>query len=385
MINQSSSSTFCTWSCMEEQAHFIAPWLFQLLECWWSVSPPYIPQGWRDGWVVFLPKPQKPSTKVENLRVLALQDPIGKCIVKLLKCKSLHNGLPKICQHPQFACFPFRSTRDALMRVVNHCEEVRQLLNGQARSIRIHKSRQDQPRLACCGGIQIFLDLHRAFDQLRRHLIIVALHRVGLNNALLSPLVHWHRNTYYHVNINQAERKVPVTRGVRQGCCAAPFIWACVISLVFERLESKIPCWWIQKYLTIFADDFHMASVFRSETELQQTLIYFGIVLDELKDMGFILNPHTSCVILRGTGHRFAHWKKNNVDRTKVQQTRSLKLCLAGGDVQIPAKDRCLCLGTIMSYDNLEMQTLRLRLSVGWTQFRRLQRWLSYHREESSF
>ena len=79
------------WKC---QAHFIAPWLMQLLELWWNASPPYIPQGWKDGWVVFLPKPQKASTKVENLRVLALQDPIGKCIVKLLMKKALRLCLP---------------------------------------------------------------------------------------------------------------------------------------------------------------------------------------------------------------------------------------------------------------------------------------------------
>ena len=113
------------WKC---QAHFIAPWLMTQRENWWNTSPPYIPQGWKDGWMVFLPKPNKASTKVENLRVLALQDPVGKCIVKLLTQKALRACLPQICHNPQFAYLPFRSTREALMRVADHCDAVRQLL-----------------------------------------------------------------------------------------------------------------------------------------------------------------------------------------------------------------------------------------------------------------
>ena len=260
------------------------------------------------------------------------------------------------------------------MRVANHCDEVRQLLKGQARSI--HIARQDQPRLACSGGVQIFLDMHRAFDQLPRQLIIVALQRAGLNNTLLSLLVRWHQNTYYHLHTNQANRKVHLSLGVRQGCCAAPFIWACVISLLLENLADTIPREWIQKCITIFADDIHMASVFRSESELQQTVIYFGIILQELTRMGFILNPSKSCVIIRGNGHRFLHWKKHNVMRSKAQQTRGLKIHLTDGVVTIPIRDRCLYLGTVMSYDNFEMQSVKLRLAFGWSQFRRLQRWL---------
>ena len=44
--------------------------------------------------------------------------------------------------------------------------------------------------------------------------------------------------------------------------------------------------------------------------------------------------------------------------------------------MKIPVKTKCLYLGTIMSYDAFEMQTLRLRVAVGWKHFRRLQPWL---------
>ena len=72
----------------------------------------------------------------------------------------------------------------------------------------------------------------------------------------------------------------------------------------------------------------------------------------------------------------FSSLEEHNVMRSKAQQTRGLKIHLTDGVVTIPIKDRCLYLGTVMSYDNFEMQFLKLRLAVGWSQFRRLQRWL---------
>ena len=111
--------------------------IYSLLQQGWSASPPFIPQEWRDGWTVFMPKPNKAATRVENLRVLALQNPLGKAMVKLLTKQALHETLPAICQFPQFAYLPLRSTRDALMRVAKHCVETRQLFRGQVKNIHV--------------------------------------------------------------------------------------------------------------------------------------------------------------------------------------------------------------------------------------------------------
>ena len=175
----------------KSQANFLSPWIYSRLKIWWTTSPPFIPQAWRDGWVAFLPKPNKAATKFENLRILALQEPIGKCIIQLLTKKSSQQSYAALVKHPQFAYLPLRSTRDALLRVAEHCDAVRRLLQSQASTI--HIPRQSQPRLKCCGGIQIFLDLHRAFDQLPRPLIVQALERMPLSSSLFSLLTHWHQ------------------------------------------------------------------------------------------------------------------------------------------------------------------------------------------------
>ena len=163
----------------------------------------------------------------------------------------MHETLHSICHLPQYAYLPMRSTRDALMIVAEHCAATRRILMGQARSI--HVPSRAQPKPDCCGGIQIFLDLHRAFDQLPRQLIADALQSVDLSSSILPLMLHWHQHTHCHINVNNTSRQIEVKRGVRQGCCAAPYIWACVIACVLERVSSKIPVWWLQQCLTIFA------------------------------------------------------------------------------------------------------------------------------------
>jgi len=53
----------------KSQSMFIAEWLMKKLQIWWNQNPPYIPQTWHDAWACWLPKPQKPPTRLENLRM----------------------------------------------------------------------------------------------------------------------------------------------------------------------------------------------------------------------------------------------------------------------------------------------------------------------------
>ena len=299
-----------------------------------------------------------------SVHTLHMSKPVMTFVSKVLR-----NGL----LHPQFAYLPLRSTREALLRVAAHCEAVRHLLQTQVSSINL--PRHSQPRLKCCGGIQIFLDLHRAFDQLPRPLILEALQRMPLSHSLLSLLTHWHLDTSYHLHLNNSVRQVPVTRGVRQGCCTAPFIWASVISLVLSKLESTIPLDWLQRCITIYADDFHIACIFTSEDELQLAMTFIGHILDELARLDFILSPHKSSVIIRGNGSRFDHWKKKHIS-TDRQGTRCLFVETSQGQTAIPIQRKCTYLGCLVSYGNFELMTLKMRLATGWHLFRRLQKWL---------
>ena len=258
----------------KSQAHFLAQWIYDKLQTWWSSSPPYVPQVWKDAWACWLPKPNKPATKLDNLRMLGLQEPLGKAILKLVAHKTLQHSFKTLCTWPQFAYLPHRSTRDALLRASAHCREVRLLLEAQYRTI--HATTKSQPRLPCVGGIQLFLDLTRAFDALSRPVLCDALSRVKLNPQLQSILLAWHIDTRYHIDVNNTSRCIPVSRGVRQGCSSAPFLWATTMVLLLDDLQRTIPLEWIHEHVTIYADDLHIFCLFKNETELQDALRFFG-------------------------------------------------------------------------------------------------------------
>ena len=57
----------CPW---KSQIPFLAQWLFDRLQSWWSSSPPHVPQAWRVAWACWLPKPNKPASKLDNLTML---------------------------------------------------------------------------------------------------------------------------------------------------------------------------------------------------------------------------------------------------------------------------------------------------------------------------
>ena len=108
----------------KSQAHYLASWLHAKLQIWWGSSPPHVPQAWKDAWACWLPKPNKPTTRLDNLRMLGLQEPLGKAILKLVTQKALQYSFSTLCSWPQFAYLPHRSTRDALLRAAAHCRDV---------------------------------------------------------------------------------------------------------------------------------------------------------------------------------------------------------------------------------------------------------------------
>ena len=355
----------------KSQSGYLAWWLFERLQQWWGQDPPHIPQTWKDAWACWLPKPHKPSTRLENLRMLGLQEPLGKAVLKLIAKKALQMTFAWLSTFPQFAYLPLRSTREALLRGAFHCHEVRHLLKTQQRSI--HATTASQPRLNCAGGIMLFIDLTRAFDQVPRHVLLTALQRAQLDPKLQSLILHWHHNTHYHIDVNNTCRSIPVNRGVRQGCSIAPFLWTAVMALLITELQNSIPQQWILDHLSIYADDIHVFSLFRDSEELSQTIKYFELIIDAIETLGLSLSPSKSCVITRGKGSGYEKWKKASL---APDSSRNYHLLLRGGTMKIPLKRKTLYLGTFLSYDQFERQTVELRVQAGWNNFRRLRPWL---------
>ena len=123
------------------QSQSIARLLYPILQRWWNQFPPFIPQEWKDGWVVWLPKPNKQPSQVANLRPLALAEPIGKVVVSLIAKVAAGAISDRMRRLPQFAYMAHRGTTDALRRAALHCEKVNDLIQTQPSSV---KNKRDQ-------------------------------------------------------------------------------------------------------------------------------------------------------------------------------------------------------------------------------------------------
>ena len=71
-----------------------------------------------------------------------------------------------------------------------------------------------------CGGLQLYLDLTRAFDCVWRQLLFQHLYDLSVPAALYTLISSWHQDTHYNLSYEGKTVQIPVGVGLRQGCKA---------------------------------------------------------------------------------------------------------------------------------------------------------------------
>ena len=151
------STSHCSQLCLEGAlAEELGPLLTYWCQQW--LSHGMIPLGWRRGWVVLLPKPNKPPTEPKALRPIALQTPLSKTVMSLFAHSAKLHALPGLIWYLQFAYLPGRGTWEAITRVTAHVREVQTLL-ARWKYDANSTVRGDSGRPKVYGGCQLFLDL----------------------------------------------------------------------------------------------------------------------------------------------------------------------------------------------------------------------------------
>ena len=371
--NKSVAKPFLPALVVKMHADTIAPWIHALLTIWWSLPDPYVPALWKRAWVTLIPKPHKSPNRVSNLRCIALQEPIGKCVIGALTRKLQMAVGDQLQQWPQYAFLPMRSTSDAIRRVAAHCNEVRCLVKNQRRSA--FQRANNVEFFSCCGGIQIFLDIEKAFDQLPRQDLFAHLDTLHSETALTTILAKWHSRTDYCLEQTGSSILVPTGCGVRQGCRAAPILWNCFLDKYFRTLAAATSPDWVKSKVTAFADDIHQGSVFTSSQQLQLEINRIGLTLDILESMGLSLSLEKSFILLEIAG---SHCRKVKASILKYDGKHAyIEIPRADGSMsRIPVKRSAAYLGTCLSYSTPEQSTFDKRVQCARITFHRLRRWL---------
>lgn len=350
----------------------LAMLLMNHLSHWWATDPPTIPQSWKDAWLYFLPKPGKSCTHPNQLRPISLMEPLGKLILGIIakQLRAQVNG--RLSQSPHFGFLPRRSALDAVTRVAAHCKKVRKLVGTQRRSI--FQQMDNIPKMIFCGGIQLYLDMTRAFDSVCRNTLFEHMTDLRLPPSLLSIITHWHQDTNYNLLFQGKTTSIPVGKGLRQGCMIAPTLWVLYMDKFIALLEQKIDPRWITQCLTIYADDLHAGCEFHTRAEFQQALINFGIILDTLEALQLQLSYSKSFIILAYGGTHCRPGLKGHLERDTSGSCILIPRA-TGQKTSIPLRSKGKYLGTELSYTALEAHTWQHRKKAAWTAFRRLTGW----------
>ena len=354
-------------------AEIIAPVLHATLNKWWGQNPPWIPRQWRAGWLQLIPKPSKPPTRPQNLRPLALQCPVGKAILGLLIQKAVAQADAAFRQLPLWAFMRGRSTQDPLLHVAKHCRDTRTLIQSQRSTP--HSRAISAERWTICGGIQVFLDLEKAFDCINRVKLFSKLATLGVNEQITQLLQNWHIDTQYIISHGGECAAIDVSRGLRQGCKGAPFLWNCLMVLMLQEMQHLISLDWLQRHLAIYADDCHISGTYKSMQEFDFLLQAIGTLFSLLQEFDLTLNPNKSVAILAMHGPKSRKTKAACVKRD--HRGDWLKIPTSGQtQVLIPLSDKATYLGCTMSYQGFEGTTTWHRVKLAHIAFLRLRRWL---------
>jgi hypothetical protein len=173
-------------------------------------------------------------------------------------------------------------------RLSNYCEEHGFRAKGQAGFRREKRTsdhvfvlkhlidkhrlgRGSQPHLFVC-----FVDFRKAYDSVRRDLLMKCLVDMGLHGSMLSTIMHmyWHAPMVTKVG-QHLGKSFDTTRGVKQGDPLSPLLFGVFIDRVESWLESRVPGSGAQLgqqlvKLLLYADD--LALLASTAAELQSLL-----------------------------------------------------------------------------------------------------------------
>ncbi|CAE7938865.1 unnamed protein product [Symbiodinium sp. KB8] len=239
-----------------------------------------LPREWCLSELVLLPKPGKKLTSPSQLRPISLLPPIAKVTATVLAMRLKPVAMGYLRRIPQFAYVEGRSLQQAVERTIAHCAVVRALLAQQSNSL--FAKRQGRVLRGIVGGIQLSLDITKAYDCVERGDLKLALQEAGNPSDLASAILAIHHQAQLRVRHGDEQADLPLRKGLRQGCSLSPLLWAVFSGWVMGRLEAADSAAH-SGLATAFADDLHYSWVIKSGADLEAAYNRIMAILTHLK------------------------------------------------------------------------------------------------------
>ena len=160
----------------------------------------------------------------------------------------------------------------------------------------IHSAQHDRRLLYV-----VFVDFKKAFDKVRRDLLLERCRELGIHGEFLAVLVALYDQVYCCVAVNGAlGEPVRTTTGTKQGSELSPLLFGLFIEVLHDLIKLKLPgagpvLGSLRVPDIMYADD--VALVSSDPAEAQQLLDVLDVFC-RLFDMEVNLAPHKTCVVV---------------------------------------------------------------------------------------
>ena len=256
----------------------------------------HIPSAWNVSELVLLPKPGKPLRKPSDLRPISLLPPEMKILSSVIAARVRPQVQTYLASIPQFAYVSGRTLQDAVTRVTSHCSEVRTLIQSEA--CNIHTKRGGRTQKNLYGGVQLSLDVSKAFDCLPREDLRQALVEAQVDSDMITAILITHDEACLRITNCGRSAEVETKRGVLQGSGPSPMLWALFSGYVLRHMDTAVID--AGKTNTTYADDFHFSwtIAITSMAEFDKAYAAIQHVLQVLQQRGLSISADKTVIIL---------------------------------------------------------------------------------------
>lgn len=228
-----------------------------------------IPESWKEGIVIPIPKPDKDRNNADSFRPITLLNCIGKILEKMVN-RRLMNLMESqgLLDNRQFAFRPDKSTDDYLT-------ELEDILDS-------HLERG-------MHGDVVSLDLSKAYDRAWRFPILKSLEEWGIKGRMGHYVQSFLKDRRFRVSIgnNRSELRSQ-ENGIPQGSVIAPTLFLICMQSLFKNIPPNV-------YILVYADDITII-VFHSFKSLARKRMQSAVnsVSKWADEHGFTLSPEKS-------------------------------------------------------------------------------------------
>ena len=249
----------------------------------------------------------------------------------------------------QFGFVPGRGTEEAICKALTHVDEAR----VRARHNQRHRGLKLQ------GSLTFSVDMSKAFDMVDRRRLRESLELAEADPFLIDLVGKLHVEALYDMTASDQAFSIATKRGIKQGCKLAPSLFAFATFLLFRRLGEHCDLEALKRILTMYADDTLLQMHFDDQQQLQESLRLCDLLLDQLTELGFKVNPEKSALLLQLQGG-----SAQQIRQSLVVTKQGIKYAQLPSGRLIALKQQVPYLGIIISYQEYEMKSLRHRLQA---------------------